>query len=169
PRRAPDVPGHAGGCNRPLAAINKFVGKGRAYHDESGRINVDGVTIKSTDDTKTPRRYRTAPAGLAETMRPSIRRTIRESRLARFLPRVLPYLKPYWGLALVTALVYALMTVIGLLEPWPLKILVDSSLQDHPLPAVVNRFAGGLASNRMAILLFAVGAQFGLTVLSNAA
>ena len=97
-----------------------------------------------------------------------MRTAVLESRLARFLPRVLPYLKPYWGLAVVTALVYSLMTLIGLLEPWPLKILIDSSLQDHPLPAVVNRFAGGLAGNRMAILLFAVGAQFGLTVLANA-
>jgi ABC-type multidrug transport system fused ATPase/permease subunit len=101
-------------------------------------------------------------------MKVSIRTVILESRLARFLPRVLPYLKPYWGLALVTTLVYALMTLIGLLEPWPLKILIDSALQNHPLPAVVNQYAGGIAGNRMGILLFAVGAQFGLTVLANA-
>jgi ABC-type multidrug transport system fused ATPase/permease subunit len=99
----------------------------------------------------------------------SIRTKILESRLARFLPRILPYIKPYWGLALVTALVYGLMTLIGLLEPWPLKILIDSALQDHPLPSVINRLAGGIAGNRIAILLFAVGAQFGLTVLANAA
>ena len=102
-------------------------------------------------------------------MKVSIRTLILESRLARFLPRVLPYLKPYWGLALVTALVHALMTLIGLLEPWPLKILIDSALQNHPLPATVTQFVGGISSNRIGILLFAVGAQFGLTVLSNAA
>jgi len=102
-------------------------------------------------------------------MKVSIRRLILESRLARFLPRVLPYLKPYWGLALVTALVHALMTLIGLLEPWPLKILIDSALQNHPLPAVVTQFAGGIASNRIGILLFPVRPNWAPTVLANAA
>jgi ATP-binding cassette, subfamily B, bacterial len=102
-------------------------------------------------------------------MKVSLRTAIFESRLARFLPRILPYLKPYWGLALVTGLSFALLTLIGLLEPWPLKILIDSALENHPLPGVVNRFAGGIAGNRLAILLFAVGGQFGLTVLTNAA
>ena len=91
--------------------------------------------------------------------------------LKTFLPRILPYIKPYRGLAAITAVMYALMTLIGLLEPWPLKILIDSALTEpmSPLPAVVTRVTGEMLSSRTAVLLFAVLAQLGLTALANAA
>lgn len=87
--------------------------------------------------------------------------------LAKFLPRIVPYLLPYWGLALITVIAYGLMIVIGLLEPWPLKILIDSALENHPLPSVVKNLTGSFLDGRMAILVFAVLAQLGLAVLAN--
>jgi ATP-binding cassette subfamily B protein len=90
-------------------------------------------------------------------------------RLVTYLPRILPYLKPYWGLGLVTTVMYAVTIVVGLLEPWPLKILIDSALGSHPPPAVVTRATGGLLSSPFAVLGFAVIAQLGLTVLASAA
>ena len=81
---------------------------------------------------------------------------------------MLPSLWPCWGLALVTIVVMCL-TLIGLLEPWPLKILIDSALENHPLPAPVARVAGGILGSRGAILVFAVLGQLGLTVLANLA
>ena len=58
------------------------------------------------------------------------------------------------ALALVAVL---FETVTDLLEPWPLKIVVDNLLQSKPLPpwiaGVVNQVAG---HNKFAVLNFAV-------------
>jgi ATP-binding cassette subfamily B protein len=74
-------------------------------------------------------------------------------------PRRLSLLRPHWK-----ALTLALLAVLGetaadLLEPWPLKIIVDNLLQSKPLPlwltAVIAHVAG---SEKYAILNFAVSA-----------
>ena len=44
------------------------------------------------------------------------------------------YLRPYTGLAVPSALATLLFVGVGLLAPWPMKILVDSVLGDAPLP-----------------------------------
>ncbi len=72
-------------------------------------------------------------------------------------PKLLELLRPHWK-----ALSLALLAVIGetvtdLLEPWPLKIIVDNLLQSKPLPkwlgAIVSQIGGG---NKFAVLNFAV-------------
>jgi ATP-binding cassette subfamily B protein len=72
---------------------------------------------------------------------------------------VIGLLRPHWK-----ALSLALLAVIGetvtdLLEPWPLKIIVDNLLQSKPLPgwlaSVVRDLAG---TNQYAVLNFAVAA-----------
>ena len=72
-------------------------------------------------------------------------------------PKLLELLRPHWK-----ALSLALLAVIGetvtdLLEPWPLKIIVDNLLQSKPLPkwlgAIVSPIGGG---NKFAVLNFAV-------------
>jgi ATP-binding cassette subfamily B protein/subfamily B ATP-binding cassette protein MsbA len=62
----------------------------------------------------------------------------------------------------------------SLLVPWPLKILVDSVLQDHPLPPVLSFFLRQPAEMRTTLLILAVVGgvlvtllQHGLTVLDN--
>src|SRR5712691_2177329 len=71
--------------------------------------------------------------------------------------QILGLLRPHWK-----ALSLALVAVIGeavtdLLEPWPLKIIVDNLLQSKPLPhwlaGVVNQIAG---HDKFAVLNFAV-------------
>lgn len=55
-----------------------------------------------------------------------------------YLVRVLPYLKPHMGLALMTVAAVILISGASLLAPWPMKILVDSVLGDHPLPTFLK-------------------------------
>jgi ATP-binding cassette subfamily B protein len=93
--------------------------------------------------------------------------TVPEKSIGSYLLRILPYLRPYWALAVVTALAHGLLTVIGLLQPWPLKILIDSALENHPLPSSLTWVAGGLAGHPVAILLFAVCAQLALSIATN--
>jgi ATP-binding cassette subfamily B protein len=90
-----------------------------------------------------------------------------DNRLATFLPRILPYLRPYGGLAVLTAVLYGATTVFALLEPWPLKILIDSAFQGQPLPGALSPIAGWV-TGPMAILLFAVGASLATAFLQNA-
>jgi ABC-type multidrug transport system fused ATPase/permease subunit len=55
----------------------------------------------------------------------------------------------------------------SLLVPWPLKILVDSVLQNHPPPPLLSRFAETLTHNRYALLAFVVVATLGITLVVN--
>jgi ATP-binding cassette subfamily B protein/subfamily B ATP-binding cassette protein MsbA len=62
----------------------------------------------------------------------------------------------------------------GLLAPWPLKVLFDSVLQDHPLTPALAFLFGSPAEHRTALLIFVVVSgvlvtllQHGLTVLDN--
>src|SRR6266540_5327723 len=52
--------------------------------------------------------------------------------------KVFRYLRPYWLLAAGSALITLLMAGVGLLAPWPMKILVDSVLGNEPLPRMVR-------------------------------
>jgi hypothetical protein len=48
-------------------------------------------------------------------------------------------LRPYWFFACGSALVALLSAGVGLLSPWPMKILVDSVLGNEPLPGSSGR------------------------------
>src|SRR5690606_11145560 len=48
------------GSNRTLGAINNVYRKSSAFHDETGRLNVDGLNIISNDGSKKLNRSRTA-------------------------------------------------------------------------------------------------------------
>jgi ATP-binding cassette, subfamily B, bacterial len=86
----------------------------------------------------------------------------------RYFLRVVPYLRPYWHLAVSSGFVSILVTLLGLLSPWPLQILIDSVLGDHPLPAILARLLGPLASDRFGLLVFAVTAGLTITLVENA-
>lgn len=94
--------------------------------------------------------------------------------MVKYFPRVLHYLRPHWKLAVVSVVLIILGTLASLLVPWPLKILVDSVLQDHPLPPVLRIFFGQPAEMRATLLALAVVGgvlvtlvQHSLTVLDN--
>jgi ATP-binding cassette subfamily B protein len=74
-------------------------------------------------------------------------------------PQMFSLLRPHWK-----TLSLALLAVIGetaadLLEPWPLKVIVDNLLQSKPLPQWLNALISHTAgSEKYAILNFAVSA-----------
>jgi ABC-type multidrug transport system fused ATPase/permease subunit len=82
------------------------------------------------------------------------------------LRKILHRVRPHAGLAGGATLVLVLGAMVGLLTPWPLKILVDSVLGDAPPPA----FLAGLlpdGDGKHALLLIAVLGGLGITVVNN--
>jgi ATP-binding cassette, subfamily B, bacterial len=77
--------------------------------------------------------------------------------------RVLPYLWPHrTQLALYLGITFS-ATLLELLAPWPMKILVDSVVGDHPLPAAVGSIALPVVKdNKIALLTITVLAGLGL-------
>lgn len=74
----------------------------------------------------------------------------------KYFPRVLRYIKPYWGIAAASVGTILLAGLIGLLVPWPMKILVDSVLETHPLDPPLGKLLGWVGRDRMALLVFVV-------------
>src|ERR1700730_4206169 len=72
-------------------------------------------------------------------------------------PKMLALLRPHWKTLTIALLAVVVETSADLLEPWPLKIIVDNLLQSKPLPhwlaAIVSHMAG---HDKLAILNFAV-------------
>jgi len=81
------------------------------------------------------------------------------------LLRVLPYVRPYSRLAVLSVGATVGSVAIGLLLPWPLKIVVDSVLGSRPLPAWLNDWFGGV--DRVTLLILAVLAGLTFTLLVN--
>src|SRR4029077_11502293 len=79
-----------------------------------------------------------------------------ESRSSRKL-RIIDLVRPHWK-ALTIALVAVLgETLTDILEPWPIKIVVDTILQSKTLPPVLGGVVTGLfGHNAYAIVNFAV-------------
>ena len=73
--------------------------------------------------------------------------------------RIIDLVRPHWK-----ALTIALVAVVGetltdILEPWPIKIVIDNILQSKKLPSVLGGIVTGLfGSNAGAVLYFAVAA-----------
>jgi len=85
----------------------------------------------------------------------------------RHFLRVLRYVRPFRGLAALTAVLTILVAGFGLLAPWPLKILFDSVLGNHPLPAPLQPVLEGLAHDRVLLLVIVVSGGFLITLAEN--
>lgn len=85
-----------------------------------------------------------------------------------YILRVLQYVKPFRRLAVVSVLTTFLVAGLGLAGPWPLKILFDSVLGNHPLPAIVKPLLQPLVDQKYMLLLVVVLGGFGLTAFTNA-
>jgi ATP-binding cassette subfamily B protein len=94
-------------------------------------------------------------------------RSLVDNRLFHFLPLIAPYVQPYRALALATVVLSFGASLFTLLEPWPLKILIDSGLQGHPLPAALAPIFGPLGGRPFAILVVAVVLSLATAFLSN--
>ena len=79
--------------------------------------------------------------------------------------RIIDLVRPHWK-ALTLALVAVLgETLTSILEPWPVKIVVDNVLQSKELPGFLGRLVAGIfGSNPYAVLYFAVAAVAGIAV-----
>lgn len=86
---------------------------------------------------------------------------------AAYLPRIARRVKPYQGLAVGSTMVLVVSALVGLLTPWPLKILVDSVLGNAPLPGLVRDLLPGAGDSKYTLLVFAVVAGLAITVVEN--
>ena len=82
------------------------------------------------------------------------------------LIRLLPYLRRLTTLAGLSVIVTLASVSVGLLLPWPLKMMIDNVLGAAPLPASLARWVQGL--DRVAVLALIVCSGLALTLLSNA-
>jgi ATP-binding cassette, subfamily B, bacterial len=78
---------------------------------------------------------------------------------------VVRLIRPYWKqLALAFVAVFG-ETFSDVLEPWPIKIVIDNILQSKKLPGWLAGFvSGAFGQNKLAVLNFAVAAVAGLAV-----
>src|SRR5262245_66164943 len=83
----------------------------------------------------------------------------------KYFSRVLRYLRPHYPLAVLSVLLMVLGALVGLLLPWPLKVLVANALGAQPMSTVLAWASGGSKSN---LLVVAVVAGFLLAVLQHA-
>ncbi len=79
--------------------------------------------------------------------------------------RIMDVVRPHWK-ALTLALVAVLgETITGILEPWPIKVVVDNILQSKPLPGLLSRTVSGIfGQGPYAVLNFAVAAVAGIAI-----
>ena len=84
-----------------------------------------------------------------------------------YVSRIFRYLKPYRQLAAISVLMILLVTLANLLAPWPLKVLIDNVLMDHPLPPLLNRLLGALTEDSFVLMICIVSAGLFITLLQN--
>jgi len=73
-----------------------------------------------------------------------------------YVARVLRYLRPHWRLAVSSVVVTVFAACAALLAPWPLKIVVDQVLEQHPIPPFMAQIPGMADLGRIHLLVFAV-------------
>ncbi len=89
-------------------------------------------------------------------MRGALRKSLRA------WPRAIPYARPYWKLVVAAVALTAGGAAVSLLEPWPIALLVDSVLGDHPFPGFLEHLLGDRTSAQVA---FAVALGLLITLL----
>jgi len=73
--------------------------------------------------------------------------------------RLAEIIRPHWKALTIALLAVLGETLAGVLEPWPIKIVIDNVLQSKTLPPGWGRFVAELfGQNKFAILNFAVAA-----------
>lgn len=72
---------------------------------------------------------------------------------------LLRFLLPHWKALLIGLLAVSAETIAGLLEPWPLKIVLDNVLRAKKVPGWLSQFvAATFGQNTLAVLEFAAAA-----------
>jgi ABC-type multidrug transport system fused ATPase/permease subunit len=86
----------------------------------------------------------------------------------RYFRRALRYLRPYSRLAAASSVVLVAAALVGLLAPWPLKIVIDHVLGHQPLPHWMTRLLGRAATSPTLLIAAAVIAGFLINFLGDA-
>ncbi len=92
--------------------------------------------------------------------------TPHSSRAAPRAIKIIDLVRPYWkGLTLAFIAVLG-ETLTAILQPWPIKIIVDNVLQSKPLPGLLGHTVTGIfGHNPYAVLNFAVAAVAGIAII----
>ena len=86
--------------------------------------------------------------------------------LLRYWRRVVRYMWPYSAVALGAVAGSLAATAVGLLAPWPMKILVDSVLGSEPLPTLLQPLAA-VAASKTSMLVLVVAGGFALALATS--
>ena len=101
---------------------------------------------------------RRTPVGAAVLPPAAVSREAPASSASRRL-RILDLLRPHWKALTVALLAVLGETLTDILEPWPIKIVVDNILQSKKLPPMLSGIVTGLfGQDAEAIVNFAVAA-----------
>jgi ATP-binding cassette subfamily B protein len=87
-------------------------------------------------------------------------------KLLTYSRRIARYVRPYWLMAAGSALATLLTACVGLLSPWPMKILVDTVLGNEPLPKMV-RALGPWVPDKFQLLVLTVVAGLAVSLVVN--
>jgi len=80
--------------------------------------------------------------------------------------RIAQLIRPHWKALTIALLAVLGVTLTDIIEPWPIKIVVDNLLQSKKLPVWLGGFVSGLfGHDKLAILNFAVAAVAVIAVL----
>src|SRR4029453_14524063 len=77
---------------------------------------------------------------------------------------IIGLLQPHWKAMTMALVAVAGATVADLLEPWPIKIVLDYVLQSRPLPGWMTGVVGQIGEGKQAILIFALVAVAAIAV-----
>jgi ABC-type multidrug transport system fused ATPase/permease subunit len=84
--------------------------------------------------------------------------------------RLLRYARPHWKSILLLLGTIGMGVVLGLLAPWPMKLLVDNVLGEHPLPEPLRDVLGILPGDdgKQGLLLWVVAGSVALFIVATA-
>jgi subfamily B ATP-binding cassette protein MsbA len=72
--------------------------------------------------------------------------------------RIVDLVRPHWRSLTLALVAVAGVTLADILEPWPIKVVIDNVLQSKPLSGILARLAGVFGEGASAVLAFAVTA-----------
>lgn len=78
-------------------------------------------------------------------------------------PRAMGYARPFRRLIAASLVMVVVTSLVGLLEPWPMALLIDSALGDKPLPGPLESLIGDGAGARI-VLAVALGLLVALAI-----
>jgi ATP-binding cassette subfamily B protein len=92
------------------------------------------------------------------------RDTMTQIAKKRRLLRIVDLLQPHWKAMTVALVAVGGAAAADLLEPWPIKIVLDYALQSRPMPGWMIAMVSRIGGDKLAVLNFAVAAVAAIAV-----